>query len=237
MNDITLCTMHTEKPYYIKEINKNIYSIEELSYYLFNYLYLIDDQFFSEGLIDYIENELKQPHIASGIRQINANKGALGEKISFLIKNAGYYTEREAEKLENHLVMLSSKTAAERIKAKADILMETDKYNMAINYYNSILKHFTLLSYNDYKATFSNGVNLLCFSDVSKCNGKGSYLYSGYNEWLLGDKGKTYYIDDTGRVLTDNTLEKRYFRPVLYLKDNVLIAGGDGTIDFPYFVN
>ena len=56
MNDITLCTMHTEKPYYIKEINKNIYSIEELSYYLFNYLYLIDDQFFSEGLIDYIEN-------------------------------------------------------------------------------------------------------------------------------------------------------------------------------------
>ena len=35
--------------------------------------------------------------------------------------------------------MLSSKTAAERIKAKADILMETDKYNMAINYYNSIL--------------------------------------------------------------------------------------------------
>ena len=115
MNDITLCTMHTEKPYYIKEINKNIYSIEELSYYLFNYLYLIDDQFFSEGLIDYIENELKQPHIASGIRQINANKGALGEKISFLIKNAGYYTEREAEKLENHLVMLSSKTAAERI--------------------------------------------------------------------------------------------------------------------------
>ncbi|EKC81739.1 hypothetical protein LEA_00026, partial [human gut metagenome] len=24
MNDITLCTMHTEKPYYIKEINKNI---------------------------------------------------------------------------------------------------------------------------------------------------------------------------------------------------------------------
>ena len=27
MNDITLCTMHTEKPYYIKEINKNIYSL------------------------------------------------------------------------------------------------------------------------------------------------------------------------------------------------------------------
>lgn len=139
MSSITLCTIHTDKPYYIKEINKNIYSIEELSYYLYNYLYLIDDQFFSEGLIDYIENELNQQGIASGIRQIIANKGEIGEKIAFVIKNSGYYSEREAEKMENHLVMLSSKTAAERIKAKADILMDNSKYNMAINYYNSIL--------------------------------------------------------------------------------------------------
>ena len=72
MNDITLCTMHTEKPYYIKEINKNIYSIEELSYYLFNYLYLIDDQFFSEGLIDYIKvlNEV----IFDELEEIKAQK-------------------------------------------------------------------------------------------------------------------------------------------------------------------
>lgn len=139
MNEIIKCTIHTEKPYYIKEINKNIYSIEELSYYLFNYLYLVEDQFFNDSLIDYIENELRQPTIASGIRQIIANHGELGEKIAFLIKNSGYYTDREAEKLENHLVMLCSKTAAERIKAKADILMDTEKYNMAISYYNSIL--------------------------------------------------------------------------------------------------
>ena len=87
MNRITLCTIHTEKPYYIKEINKHIYSIEELSYYLFNYLYLVDDSFFSDGLIDYIENELEQKTIASGLRQIIANKGTLCEKISFVIKN------------------------------------------------------------------------------------------------------------------------------------------------------
>lgn len=139
MNDITLCTIHTEKPYYIKEVNKNIYSIEELAYYLFNYLYLIDEQFFSEGLIDYIENELKQTTIAAGIKQIIAKKGELGEKIAFVIKNSGYYTDKESEKLEHHLVMLCSKTTAERIKAKADILMDNEKYNMAISYYNSIL--------------------------------------------------------------------------------------------------
>ncbi len=135
-----LCTIHTEKPYYIKEINKNIYSIEELAYYLYNYLYLVDQSFFSDALIDYIENELNQPAIAAGIRQIIDNKGGLGEKISFVIKNSGYYSERESEKIENHLIMLSSKTSAERVKAKADMLMDNGKYNMAINYYNSILK-------------------------------------------------------------------------------------------------
>ena len=57
MSDITMCTLHSEKPYYITEINKNIYSIEELNYYLYNYLYLVDEEFFSESLIDYIENE------------------------------------------------------------------------------------------------------------------------------------------------------------------------------------
>lgn len=86
MNYITLCTIHTEKPYYIKEVNKNIYSIEELSYYLYNYLYLIDDTFFSDTLIDYIENELKQTTIASGLKQIIAKKGELGEKLPLLLK-------------------------------------------------------------------------------------------------------------------------------------------------------
>lgn len=74
MSDITMCTLHSEKPYYITEINKNIYSIEELNYYLYNYLYLVDEEFFSESLIDYIENELKQTTIATGLRQaLNKN--------------------------------------------------------------------------------------------------------------------------------------------------------------------
>ena len=36
----SLAGFKKEFPAYIKEVNKNIYSIEELSYYLYNYLYL-----------------------------------------------------------------------------------------------------------------------------------------------------------------------------------------------------
>lgn len=54
--------------------------------------------------------------------------------IAFVIKNSGYYTQKEADDLERHLVMLNSKTSAERIKAKADILLDNHKYNMAISF-------------------------------------------------------------------------------------------------------
>ncbi len=233
MNDITLCTIHTEKPYYIKEINKNIYSIEELSYYLFNYLYLIDDQFFCDSLIDYIEHELKQTTISSGIRQIIANRGTLGEKISFLIKNAGYYSEKEAEKLENHLVMLSSKTATERVKAKADILMDTEKYNMAINYYNSILnkainnelpERFYGDVYNNlgvaYARLFEYEQAAAAFRCAYRLNKSAESLESVLLCDLITDNEKRLKIDQEKYGVTD-TVINRLRTEIIKLKVNI----------------
>lgn len=139
MSGLMLCTMQAQKPYFVKEISKNIYSIEELAYYLYNYLYLVEDKFFGEGLVDYLENTLELKSIADGLRQLAERGGNLGEKISFVIKNSGYYSSKEVDELERHLVMLDSKTSSERIKAKADILMENSKYNLAIVFYRNIL--------------------------------------------------------------------------------------------------
>ena len=221
MNNIILCTTHTQKPFYIKEINKNIYSIEELSYYLFNYLYLIDENFFGEKLINYIENQLEQPNIAAGIKQISANKGTLGEKISFVIKNSGYYTDKEAEKLENHLVMLSSKTAAERVKAKADILMDNHKYSMAINYYNSILskainnelpERFYGDVYNNlgvaYARLFEYGQAATAFRCAYRLNNSMESLESVIRCDLLTDNDKRLKIDQEKYKVSDTVVNR-----------------------------
>ena len=139
MSGLMLCTMRAQKPYFIKEINKNIYSIEELSFYLYNYLYLVEEKFFNEALIEYLENTLEQKSIADGLRHIESRGGKLGEKISFVVKNSGFYSSKEVDELERHLVMLNSKTSSERIKGKADILLENHKYNLAIIFYRNIL--------------------------------------------------------------------------------------------------
>ncbi len=140
MAGLMLATRQVEQPYYISELNKNIYSLEELSYFLYNYMYLVDEQFFCEALINYIENVLENPTIAQGIRQSKAHNGKFTEMIAFVVRTSGYYSQKELDKFSKQLELLGSKTSTERVKAKADILMENGKYNMAQVYYNRIIR-------------------------------------------------------------------------------------------------
>ena len=221
MNYIRLCTTHCDKPFYIKEVNKNIYSIEELSYYLYNYLYIIDDKFFSDELIDYIDKDLKQHNIAAGIKQIIANEGEIGEKIAYVIKNSEYFTDKMAEKLGNHLEALCSKTAAERWKAKADILMDTEKYNMAITYYNNILskainndlpERFYGDVYNNlgvaYARLFEYEQAAAAFRSAYRLNKTNESLESIIMCDLITDNDKRLKIDQNKYSVTDTVVNR-----------------------------
>lgn len=140
MAGLMLATKQAKQPYYVSELNKNIYSLEELSYFLYNYMYLVDERFFSDKLVNYVENVLGNPTIAQGIRQTRAHGGRLTDTIAFVVKTSGYYSDKELDKFTKQLELLGNKTNTERIKAKADILMETGKYNLAQTYYNRIIK-------------------------------------------------------------------------------------------------
>lgn len=97
----------------------------------------------------------------------------------------------------------------------------------------------SLLSYDDYRYTFSKGVDDSCFNDILGCrNGKKSYLNSGYDEWLVKDKdGLFNYISKTGSLLKSVNNIERYFRPVVYLKSNIKIKGGNGSKEIPYIIH
>ena len=45
-------------PYYIENISTNIYSIEELCYYFYHNIYLLDETILNEHLCDWIRKEL-----------------------------------------------------------------------------------------------------------------------------------------------------------------------------------
>ena len=58
MGELILCRGPiTATPYYIEEKALNVYSLEELSYYIYNNLYLINPGFMNNDLIHWIGNE------------------------------------------------------------------------------------------------------------------------------------------------------------------------------------
>ncbi len=69
MSGYILCqTKKAERPYFIENISTNIYSIEELCYYLYHNLYLIDASVINEELCMWIQQELELPKLAAKLR-------------------------------------------------------------------------------------------------------------------------------------------------------------------------
>jgi len=70
MSGYILCqTKKAQRPYFIENISMNIYSIEELCYYLHHNLYLADHTVFNEELCNWLRDELELVHLAAKLKQ------------------------------------------------------------------------------------------------------------------------------------------------------------------------
>ena len=66
-----LCqTPRARHPYYIESIDINIWSIEELCYYMRENVYLIDEAILGKKLCDWIEKELHLKKLAETLRNV-----------------------------------------------------------------------------------------------------------------------------------------------------------------------
>ena len=71
MSGMILCRSEYSKvPYYIEGVDVNVYSIEEISYFLYNDIYLVGADFFCEDLFVFIERNIKEPELAQRLRNL-----------------------------------------------------------------------------------------------------------------------------------------------------------------------
>ena len=62
MSGYILCqTKKARSPYFIQNISTNIYTLEELCYYLYHNIYLVDQTIINEALCSWIAQELELP--------------------------------------------------------------------------------------------------------------------------------------------------------------------------------
>lgn len=139
MSGLILCSKKSDTPYRIADADINIYSIEELAYYLYNNAYFVDESFFCEGLVEYIEKELFLPKIAQKLKFAIGQKGNFTELVMIIVNSSMYYEEADMKRFEKELRGISSKGMLERMKARADMLLENGKLGSAKKTYLDIL--------------------------------------------------------------------------------------------------
>ncbi|MCF0132900.1 MAG: hypothetical protein HUJ72_03430 [Blautia sp.] len=141
MSGYILCEVKkADKPYYIKNICTNIYSIEELCYYFYHNLYLIDRSIMNEELCDWIEEELHCRELAEKLRH-RVGKFAVVEDVLYpVFKEINYLTYDELKKLSSRVARYDAESPLVREKKKADALAANGMYVHAIKVYQELLK-------------------------------------------------------------------------------------------------
>ena len=140
MSGYILCqTKKAEHPYFVESISTNIYTIEELCYYLYHNLYLVDQTIINEDLCKWLAEELELTQLASKLRQAMEREAGAEEILYPVFKEINYLTYEELKALNGRLTELNKESTAIRKKRKGDALVENGMYVNAIRVYQKLL--------------------------------------------------------------------------------------------------
>ncbi len=128
-------------PYFIQSIGTNIYSIEELCYYLHRNLYLVDDSLMNAGLCKWISQELGMKELARRLAILLGHGSVPLEDFACeILRSINYLPQDELRSYRNKISALEKQSVPVRGKLKGDCLMENRKYVNAIRVYRTVLE-------------------------------------------------------------------------------------------------
>ncbi|MCR4693808.1 MAG: hypothetical protein K5773_00610 [Pseudobutyrivibrio sp.] len=126
-------------PYYIEEASLNVYSLEEISYFILNNVYLLSNKFMSYDLCNWIGRELKEKKLSEDLSSLVQNNAPLHIFVGHILSSNGYSSQKEIKDTLNLVATFENKSEAERKKMRADRLMAADRIVDAIYEYESLL--------------------------------------------------------------------------------------------------
>lgn len=141
MSSLILCnTVKAENPFYFELTGTNIYTIEELCYYIYNNIYIITEEIFDDDLVFWLREELEMPELSEKISDMLLHKNSLKDIVVTIFCSADYYTEKEIKALIEIMDSLEGMPILLRRKMKADNYMKYKNFSLAMKEYESILK-------------------------------------------------------------------------------------------------
>ena len=145
MSGYILCQVKRAKlPYYIENISTNIYSIEELCFYFYHNIYLLDSTILNEELCFWIRDQLGLKKLADNLyKHLDDDDMKVGDFILPVFKEINYLSLEEFRKLNQQIQQLAKEPEVLHQKRKGDYLMEHGKYVNAIKVYQKALRQET----------------------------------------------------------------------------------------------
>lgn len=141
MGELLICNESIAAlPYYIEGISWNVYSLEEVCYYIENNTYLLEKDFMSEELCNWIGIEVGNLKLAEKLRGIMHMDGKLSEFVLTLLMECGYCPKDVIKEVIRIIGEMEEKSDFERNKVRADRLMEKEKYLSSIYEYKNLLE-------------------------------------------------------------------------------------------------
>lgn len=177
---LQFCTKQVKTPYYIRAIDKNIYSLEELNYFIYNHMNMVYKEFFDENLLRYLEKELDQRELASTLRSITEQGGTVRDLIQCVLKESGYYSANDIAKVSSMIMSINSMTRDERMVIEAESCFREERYETALKIYSDILgsrEEGTLPDTFYAKVAFAMGI---IYSRLFMCKNANAYFWEAY---------------------------------------------------------
>ena len=126
-------------PYFLSGLGVNIYSMDELCYYLCINAYILDNDLIDVRLCDYMRDNLGMPELAAKLRGMIKEGKTLGEMVTTILIDTRYCNEEEIAKIKQILVDNASLSFAAKRKVRGDNLLCANKYPRAIEEYQYVL--------------------------------------------------------------------------------------------------
>ena len=140
MGLVTICRYkRTKTPLFIEQAGVNLYSVEELAYFLYHNICVVDRQFFDEGLCRWLQ-ENGGPEIAKKIRNGVSSGMDFQNLVLTVVGASGLFSAQEQADLSGRLKGLVNLQEQERLKMRADELLNNRNEWAAMEEYQHILK-------------------------------------------------------------------------------------------------
>ena len=224
-------------PYFLSGLGVNIYSMDELCYYLCANAYILDNDLIDVRLCDYMRDNLGMPELAAKLRKMIKEGKTLGEMVTTILVDTHYCNDEEITRIKQILVDNASLSFAAKRKVRGDNLLCANKYPRAIEEYQYVL---SVLSKEEEPELYSSILhNVGCaYSLMFLLDKAGEYFKQAYEIDGSRDSLIMYLIclrlskkkEDYDRIVVKNGYDERVALEAV----RIMASAREAAIETPY---